>query len=291
MQKESDLKKIILITQSENHFNDLCFKIRALASTWLMASLGGVGFLLTKTIAANLQSNHLLVLLCWVSAIGIFVLWILDLLVYKKMLNAWFASRKSIEEENKDFPQIFTAITKTQVGGRARPGRAPSYNNSFPIRPGELGLGGRYEIAHLWGPGFGDEASAGLMFAPTDFNQFWQNQRMEDFLRHLRDEGIRVGGEVRLSATARAWDMSSLPTSMQSQLRAGAAGSGIDPLHTPFLREVSYRFELVSGGQPVGTGATITLAVGAPPAGSINMSDFDVQGLTGHMSLLPSIDL
>jgi len=119
VQKELDWEKIKLITQSENHFNNLCFNIRALASTWLLASLGGVGFLLTKTVTADLQANHLLVLLCWVSSIGIFVLWILDLLVYQKMLNAWFASREPIETKNINFPQMFKEITKSQPGGRA----------------------------------------------------------------------------------------------------------------------------------------------------------------------------
>jgi hypothetical protein len=175
-------------------------------------------------------------------------------------------------------------LPRLDRSGPVRPGSAPSYNNSFPYRPGEMGLGDNYQILHLWGPGFGDEAAAGLMLGPTALNQFWQNRRMEDLLRSLRDEGLRVGGEVRLTATARAWDMSSLPSDVQARMRS-AAPADLDPLQAPFVREVTYRFELVGNNQSTGTGATITLTAGAPPSGAVNMSDFDVRGLSGFMSL------
>ncbi len=115
----NDWQKIQLITSAEHHFNDLCFKIRILASTWLLACMGGVGFLLSKTINVDLQTNQLLILLCWVGAIGTMVLWVLDLLIYQKLLNAWFSSREKIEHRNTDFPQIFREIKATQPGGRA----------------------------------------------------------------------------------------------------------------------------------------------------------------------------
>ena len=41
-----DLELFKTITHAEHHFNDLCFKIRALASTWMLATFAGVGFLL-----------------------------------------------------------------------------------------------------------------------------------------------------------------------------------------------------------------------------------------------------
>ena len=59
--QDSDWKKIQLITEAEHHFNDLCFKIRALASTWLLACLSGVGYLLSKSINPELQVNSLLI--------------------------------------------------------------------------------------------------------------------------------------------------------------------------------------------------------------------------------------
>lgn len=114
-----DWEIIKTISEAEHHFNDLCFKIRTLASTWLLATFAGVGFLLSKTIQYELDIDQLLVLLCWVGSIGIIVLWILDLQIYQKLLNAWFNAREPIEDRNKDFPQIREMIKATQPGGRA----------------------------------------------------------------------------------------------------------------------------------------------------------------------------
>lgn len=114
-----DWEIIKTITEAEHHFNNLCFKIRALASTWLLATFAGVGFLLEKTIREGIPIDHLLVLLCWVGSIGILVLWILDLQIYQKLLNAWFDAREPIEERNAHFPQMRELIKATQPGGRA----------------------------------------------------------------------------------------------------------------------------------------------------------------------------
>jgi hypothetical protein len=116
---DNDWEIIKTITEAEHHFNNLCFKIRTLASTWLLATFAGVGFLITKSIEPNLKVENILVLLCWVGSLGILVLWILDLQIYQKLLSAWFDARKPIEERNPGYPQIRQAIKKTQLGGRA----------------------------------------------------------------------------------------------------------------------------------------------------------------------------
>jgi hypothetical protein len=150
--------------------------------------------------------------------------------------------------------------------GAVRPGRAPSFNDSFPYRPGELGLGGRFEIAHLWGPGFGDEAAAGMALAPRSLNQLWQNRGIEDLLRSFRDEGRAIGGgEVRLVATAREWDLSTLSAAEQDAVRALSSVPDIDMLQAPFLREVRYEFVLVNNGTVVRNGPRVTLTVNGPP--------------------------
>src|SRR4051794_10333839 len=61
---------------------------------------------------------------------------------------------------------------------------APNYNRRLPAGRA-IGLPD-YEIAHLWGPGFGDEAWDGMMYAPREVNQEWQNQQVERLLRDLR---------------------------------------------------------------------------------------------------------
>ena len=55
--------------------------------------------------------------------------------------------------------------------------RAPNDNRQLPSGM-DCGLP-TYEIAHLWGPGFGDEAWDGMMYAPRAVNQEWQNRGVE----------------------------------------------------------------------------------------------------------------
>ena len=80
---------------------------------------------------------------------------------------------------------------ETVIEGRLLPGMnrdtAPNYNAetlwaTLRATHPELQLGD-WQAAHLWGPGFGDEAAAGMMLAPNDVNQIWQNQKVESFLR------------------------------------------------------------------------------------------------------------
>lgn len=59
-----------------------------------------------------------------------------------------------------------------------------------------------YEAAHLWGPGFGDEAAAGIFLAPRELNQRWQSQGIEGFLRGLRD--LAHGTSTRIWLIAKA---------------------------------------------------------------------------------------
>lgn len=116
---DNDWEMIKTITEAEHHFNNLCFKIRTLASTWLLATFAGVGFLISKPINPGLKVESIIVLLCWVGSFGILVLWVLDLQIYQKILNAWFNARKPIERRNPNYPQIRKAIKATQPGGRA----------------------------------------------------------------------------------------------------------------------------------------------------------------------------
>jgi hypothetical protein len=61
-----------------------------------------------------------------------------------------------------------------------------------------FGLAG-YHQAHLWGPGFGDEAAAGIMLAPAGFNLVWQGS-VERRIRELYALAARLRGVVRVQA-------------------------------------------------------------------------------------------
>ncbi|HVO10993.1 MAG TPA: polymorphic toxin type 4 domain-containing protein [Vicinamibacteria bacterium] len=98
----------------------------------------------------------------------------------------------------------------------------PNYNRTLPTGR-EIGLPG-YEIAHVWGPGFGDEARDGLMYASQEVNQALQNHGIESRLREL--ESLARGQGVTIEVSARA-------TSFDREV-----GHGHD-----VLKEASYHFE------------------------------------------------
>ena len=90
--------------------------------------------------------------------------------------------------------------------------KAPSFNDIFVKKQNMADLWSRlpglqlYQIAHLWGPGFGDEAAAGMMWAPRDMNLDTQNSGIEKFLRDYSRDAAHLGMGVFLKATAVSWD-------------------------------------------------------------------------------------
>jgi Bacterial toxin 4 len=91
--------------------------------------------------------------------------------------------------------------TETTIEGYLQPGiqnrsrNAPNYNEEklwAILRAKHPQMTG-WEAAHLWGPGFGDEAAAGILLAPKSVNQRLQNHLIERFLR----KEVRPWAEAR----------------------------------------------------------------------------------------------
>ena len=101
--------------------------------------------------------------------------------------------------------------------------QTPNFNKQ-PPSGSEIGLSD-HEIAHLWGPGFGDEARDGMMYAPTEVNQVLQNRTIEDRLRELHKLARREGATIEVTARA---------TSHPLQTWRGHE----------MLKDVSYRFDV-----------------------------------------------
>jgi Bacterial toxin 4 len=135
-------------------------------------------------------------------------------------------------------------------GIKNRSVNAPNYNQD-PIW-GQLrdayGLEG-WQAAHLWGPGFGDEAAAGMYLAPEAANQLWQNHGVETFLRRLRNRAAQDGAVIRVRATARSYD-------------ATVAGGRT-------LQDVRYEFSAFTPHGEIKLGR-VELSVGKPPAGRVS---------------------
>lgn len=111
-----------LITSAEHHFNNLTFNIRALASSWLLATFAGIGWIIkdweNTKVDYIVDKLDLIVALCMGSSIGIFVLWIMDIKVYQSLLNVWFDAREMYEDGVK-YPTIQKNMKDLFKTGRA----------------------------------------------------------------------------------------------------------------------------------------------------------------------------
>jgi hypothetical protein len=161
--------------------------------------------------------------------------------------------------------QASNGTIAVQMSGELKPPiprkDAPNYNSLGPTikslgpevngpENGGLSSAG-YEKAHLWGPGFGDEARDGIMLAPEAVNQVFQNQKMEEALRTLQEQArAQYGDDAKVLLTASA---TSHPTRTTP------------PIDEPVLAEVVYQFSIQKAGEePRGLG-TISIEVEPPP--------------------------
>ena len=153
--------------------------------------------------------------------------------------------------------------------------RAPNFNTSRGnlFTNAELGLSDDWQVLHLWGPGFGDEAAAGMMRGPRSVNYVWQNQSIESYIRQLGQQARREGGAARLKATAIAWETPT-PRGWHS------------PRGELFLKRAQYEVTLSLPGRPSQT-ITVTLDVAEPPAARIAHFAIDPPSASNLADLFP----
>jgi hypothetical protein len=124
---EGVMKIVAELGANERHFNTLQHQYRLLASTWLLAVFGGVGFAITHD-QLPLQRFLLVALIGLAGAVGITQLWNLDLRVYHQLLDACFVQGLELERENPWLPQLRASMLETQApapGPLAASGRKP----------------------------------------------------------------------------------------------------------------------------------------------------------------------
>jgi hypothetical protein len=87
----------------ERHFNQLQAGYRGLASTWLLATFAGIGFAIAngdKVVA--IPSLFAAAGIAVLGAVGVFLIWIVDMLVYNQMSDAIFFTARSLERQHPD---------------------------------------------------------------------------------------------------------------------------------------------------------------------------------------------
>ncbi|WP_188793773.1 hypothetical protein [Dyella nitratireducens] len=92
--------KIALLQEiglNERHFNSLQSEYRKLASGWMLAALGALGWIHAHPTPS--ENAKIAFTLAIGSAIGVFVLWVLDQKIYHRLLEGSFKSAMAIEEQ------------------------------------------------------------------------------------------------------------------------------------------------------------------------------------------------
>ena len=79
---------------------------RRLASTWTLACLGGIGFVLTKPDATGFENYLACGLIALSAAVSIFVLWLVDIRVYQELLAQYFNEMMAMEQGEPWLPQV-----------------------------------------------------------------------------------------------------------------------------------------------------------------------------------------
>jgi ABC-type uncharacterized transport system fused permease/ATPase subunit len=99
----------------ERHFNQMQSVCRSLASTWLLATFAGIGYIFEK-FTANYGSTGVSVaaaLVALAGGTGISLLWIIDVVVYHRLLVAVAEQAKRLEAEHRNIlPQLREAFEK-----------------------------------------------------------------------------------------------------------------------------------------------------------------------------------
>lgn len=86
------------LAERQRHFNTIQGHYRTMTSTWLLAALAGVGFIYSaKDLTTPFGRDLLAAMLAGVSALGVGLLWMLDVIVYHELLVASYNAAKRLE--------------------------------------------------------------------------------------------------------------------------------------------------------------------------------------------------
>jgi hypothetical protein len=104
------------IGEEERHFNEIQAGYRNMASTWLLATIGAIGYVISTPISLNIDVELLIAGIAGAGSLGLSRLWIVDLLIYHRLLDSCFIEGIILEEKYKWLPTFRTNMMETQKG-------------------------------------------------------------------------------------------------------------------------------------------------------------------------------
>jgi hypothetical protein len=100
------------LAEYERHFNTIQAGIRGLASVWLLATFGSLATLLKEKEAEALwvPTEWVIVAICAMGSTGLALLWVIDQLVYHRLLNAAFIVGLKLEKDDRSLPPLHASM-------------------------------------------------------------------------------------------------------------------------------------------------------------------------------------
>jgi hypothetical protein len=92
----------------ERHHSTMQFQVRALASTWLLAAFAGLGFILTNKLNITLPVEWVVMIIGFFAFTGLLLLWVLDLLILQRLLDAAYIEGLELEKRHRWLPGVRT---------------------------------------------------------------------------------------------------------------------------------------------------------------------------------------
>jgi hypothetical protein len=90
----------------ERHFNNLQTTYRTFASTWLLAAFAATGFVLSMKTDPAIPRGLLVSGIGLGAGVGIYLLWLIDLVFYQRLLSAFFQEAEILERKYEWLPQV-----------------------------------------------------------------------------------------------------------------------------------------------------------------------------------------
>jgi hypothetical protein len=119
-EKERALKIAAELSAAERHFNSMQNHCRTMASTWLLAGFGAIGFIHFQkpdqdSLLAADQTSLFAAAVAIAAAFGIFFLWVLDAKVWHRLLLANYEEGRLLEQQNTFLPQVRKRMRESQA--------------------------------------------------------------------------------------------------------------------------------------------------------------------------------
>jgi hypothetical protein len=120
--EETILKLYLSIGDAERHFNTIQNGYRVLASTWTLAALGGIGYVLTsrRSLSIDVEKQLICCAVALSGAASILMLWLVDIRVYQQLLSQYFNEGMAMEAGEPWLPQVRNQTRRAFKGKLSR---------------------------------------------------------------------------------------------------------------------------------------------------------------------------